>query len=341
MMSIAKLRNHTKQLVQRARVSRVRTRTYSSEPRVTPCIVVGLSGGPDSVFLLHLLTQLRNEGFLQLIAAHLNHGWRAAAERDVAFCQELCQKLSVPLVIGHAADYVKDHEGNGSKEALGRLARRRFFEKVAHEQEALAIALGHHADDQMETFFIRLLRGASLTGLVGMQEVHGLYVRPLLRTSKQEIIEYLNQHAIAYCVDETNESCDFLRNRIRHQVIPALEACDTRFERSFAQTIARLQETESFMESHAQQAYRGIFGIHASDDTGDLTAFMALPAVLQKRVLISLLCAHGVLFTPSTGHLEEMMRFLTTPRGGKHEMGENWLLWKKEGRFGITKTARI
>src|SRR5258708_5908522 len=99
---------HTKTLIERVRSARAHdTRTYKGPAVLPPLVVVGLSGGPDSVFLLHMLMLLRQAGHVRLIAAHLNHGWRARAGDDARFCQELCERLEVPLVIGHAAEYVQ------------------------------------------------------------------------------------------------------------------------------------------------------------------------------------------------------------------------------------------
>ena len=125
-------------------------------------VVVGLSGGPDSVFLLHLLSTKFN---IDLIAAHLDHEWRPDSHKDVEFCRDLAKKYDVPFVTQEISELPISLKFDGSLEDVGRRARRFFFESICTSHNADLIAVAHHAQDQQETFFIRLLRGASLTGL--------------------------------------------------------------------------------------------------------------------------------------------------------------------------------
>lgn len=130
-------------------------------------IIVGLSGGADSVFLLYALYMLRSTYNIQVIAAHFNHEWRGqAADRDEEFCKDLAQKLDIPFVRSSMSMLKNNITYNGSKEAIGRAARRTFFASAYTEYNADAVALAHHASDQIETFLIRLIRGASLLVLL-------------------------------------------------------------------------------------------------------------------------------------------------------------------------------
>lgn len=305
--------------------------------RGKPTVILGLSGGPDSVFLLHILNMLAVNNEICLLAAHLNHEWRNEAAAEAQFCKNLCSSLSVTFFDDVARNYVQPHEGNGSRENLGRLARTRFFETLAQTHGAQAIALAHHEQDQQETFFIRLIRGSSLSGLTGMKPITGHYIRPLLSTSKRDILAYLNQHAIAYCSDASNDSSDFLRNRIRSSVIPSLKSCDNRFERSFKRALVSLQETESFLALHTDGVFAAL--INQNELTCNLRDFGKQPALIQKRMLIKFLCFARVPFTPSSNHLQEMLRFLSTPKGGSHQLHTSWYLWKKQGTFGIKHNA--
>src|SRR5579872_4562008 len=228
-----------------------RINSYISQHNLIPpnsTIILGLSGGPDSVFLAHLLADMQKKGLCTVIAAHLDHQWRTDSANDVQFCQALAEQLGITFVSTSIDNLSLSVKFNGSKEEMGRRMRRHFFEQVKNEHEAHAIALAHHADDQQETFFIRLLRGASLTGLTGMKPHHGDYIRPLLEISKAEILDYLTAHQITYLIDPTNESDAYLRNRIRNTVIPALTATDNRFSANFMATLHRLQETEEFLD---------------------------------------------------------------------------------------------
>lgn len=293
-------------------------------------IIIGLSGGPDSVFLLQVLNALKQDYKLILIAAHLNHEWRADAENDAVFCQQLAHHLNVQFVTAKASTITLARESNGSQEEHGRLLRRQFFEQCAQEYHADKIALAHHRDDQYETFFIRLLRGASLSGLVGMRPQHGLYIRPLLNISKMDIMEYLHHNHIAYLTDPTNIQDTYLRNCIRNSVIPALNTCDQRFPLTFEKTLQQLQETEYFLEELTNQLFTTITHRVENNTVIELSSFKALNIALQHRIIIHWLCTEKVPFTPSQGLLNEILKFLVSPRGGQHAIGTEWTIHKKK-----------
>jgi len=154
-------------------------------------VVLGLSGGPDSVFLLHFLANLWRKGIIELVAAHLDHQWRPESAQYELFCQKVAHELGIKCISAQVSELTFPFKIEGSKEELGRTMRRYFLEKVCAEEQANCIALAHHLQDQEETFFIRLLRGTTLTGLSGMWPKHGLYIRPLLETNKDDIISYM------------------------------------------------------------------------------------------------------------------------------------------------------
>jgi tRNA(Ile)-lysidine synthase len=289
-------------------------------------LIVGLSGGPDSVFLLHFLAQLRDKKNLRLIVAHLDHEWRAASKQDAQFCKELAATYNLEFICKTISDLNLNIKFNGSKEELGRKARRTFFESLAKEYNATGIVLAHHADDQMETFFIRMVRGASLSGLAGMKAKDGLYIRPLLEIKKDEILAYLKEHNHTFVIDDSNSSDEFLRNRIRNTVIPALRSVDERFDNRFEHTHAQLQEAHEFLEAITATLIKEII-----DDSGSLSISQldSLHSVVKNRILIEWLCAHKVPFIPSKGLLEELLRFLHQNNDGTHLFYNKWMVIKK------------
>ena len=296
--------------------------------------IIGLSGGPDSVYLLHQLVALRTKKQLTLIAAHLNHEWRASAENDLVFCKQLCAQLNVPLVAKRASELDCPAKPNGSKEEIGRKLRRYFFEEVAQEYKADGIVLAHHADDQLETFFIRLIRGSTIAGLSCMKEQNGLYLRPLLGTSKEEILNFLQKNNLEYVIDPTNESQDYLRNRIRTQVIPALKACDTRAENSFARTLASIQETEQFLQKLTTQTYDQLLD---TEQALDFKKLLELDQYLQKRVVQHWLVQNKAYHTLTDAFLDEILRFLQSSQGGSHRLHAHWAIEKKQSKATIKK----
>jgi len=303
-------------------------------------IVIGFSGGPDSVFLLHFLKAVQQERALTLYAAHLNHEWRGAdADADAAFCAAMVAELEIPFFQARMSELPVQPAYEGSREAQGRHARRLFLTTVQRETGAQHIALAHHADDQQETFFIRLVRGASLSGLVGMVPHAEQYIRPLLSIHKQEILDFLHEHNIAYRTDLSNYEPDYLRNRVRATIIPALKAADERFEHSFLQTLTRLQETEDFLCVITEQTFAEIAIRQDTYFVLDLTPFKKLHSVLQERILIYWLCREKVPFPPAHGFLREMIRFIESPHGGTHHIHHAWSLKKQGNKLQIVLAA--
>lgn len=290
-------------------------------------IILGLSGGPDSIFLLHALLPLHRNKTATIIAAHLDHEWRKDSFKDVEFCKQLTNSLGIQLVTAKISELSLNVKYNGSQEDMGRRMRRHFFTTVRMQENANKVALAHHADDQQETFFIRLLRGTSLTGLTCMQPEQDGYIRPLLGISKKEILAYLDEHKIVYLTDPTNDSENYLRNRIRKRIIPELTAVDHRFEKNFEKTLNRLQETERFFDKLAKQTCDSI--IASNNKSLSINPFLDLDIVMQHRVLIEWLCAHQVNFPVTEAFLYEIIRFFNNKKNNLHQIHENWIIEKK------------
>lgn len=301
-------------------------------------VIVGLSGGPDSTFLLHMIHEFASAHAITVIAAHLDHEWRVNSNDDVVFCQKMAQKLGIKLIVGKRTALACALRNNGSRQELGRKARRAFFETTAREQAADRIALAHHADDQQETFFLRMLRGAALTGLTGIKAKQGLYIHPLLAINKADIISYLDAHGIPYLTDPSNTSDTYLRNRLRKYVLPALRASDDRFDHNFMATITRLQETEAFLEKLTQDALNKICKTESENRILDTDAFLAYEPILQHRILLQWLIHHKVPFTPSTRLGQELIRFFQQPGNKNHTIHPTWSVEKRHGMAKIIRT---
>lgn len=202
----------------RERVAAFIKQHHLLEPNGT--VLVAVSGGADSVALLHLLHTL---GY-PVSALHCNFHLRGEeSDADQQFVEKLCQQFGVSLGVTHfhTADYAKSH--GISIEMAARELRYQWFREQMEAQKAQAITVGHHMDDQAETLLLNLLRGTGLRGLAGMHPQHNSVVRPLLCVSRKDIEEYLRLHHLAYVTDSTNLQHDVLRNRIRLEVMPLLE----------------------------------------------------------------------------------------------------------------------
>jgi len=198
-------------------------------------VLCGLSGGPDSVCLLHFLKELsRIKGF-SLRAVHVNHQLRGGdSTADEKFSKKLCAEIAVPIDVYRVN--VKSLAGRGgySLEHAARKARYGAFERAAKKRGAAVVAVAHHLDDNVETMLLGLLRGASLKSLRGIASKRPLspgvsVVRPLLCITRSEVMDYIAEHGLAYRTDKSNESEDFTRNWVRLTLLPLLESKQPRF----------------------------------------------------------------------------------------------------------------
>ena len=188
-------------------------------------ILVAVSGGSDSVALLHLLHDLKPDWRLDLSVIHVNYGLRGKeSDEDGEFVQRLCRRLTVPFIMKRV-DLSRDTERHPQRslQARARDIRYRIMREVAAAERVDRVALGHTADDQAETILMWLLRGAGMTGLAGMPIIReGLFIRPLLATEREELVAGLASRAIAFRTDSTNAKLLYRRNRIRHELLPII-----------------------------------------------------------------------------------------------------------------------
>lgn len=298
-------------------------------------VVMGLSGGPDSVFLLHLLADMHKHHHIKLVAAHLDHQWRKDSDKDVTFCKQITEQLGISFEHATASEFSHAIKHNGSQEEVGRKLRRLFLENIAHKHNAQAIALAHHLDDQEETFFIRLIRGTTLSGLIGMKPRNGMYIRPLLEIRKEHIIAYLKEHDIHFLIDPSNVSETYLRNRIRLKILPLLHEADNRFDGNFLRTLHSLQESEAYLD-HITKKIFGEIALHKGDTFHiDIVKFFDHDPYMQKRLLMHWLILNHVPFTPTERFLDEIVRFFEQPGSKEHAIHEHWSLVKEDKQAWI------
>lgn len=299
-------------------------------------LIIGLSGGADSIYLLHQLVAIQETFGLQLTAVHLDHEWRANSHKDAEFCKALCNQLGVPFIINKASELSYQPKHKGSQEEVGRNLRRYYFEIVLKKLKADAIVLAHHANDQQETFFIRLIRGTSISGLSCMKKQNGFYLRPLLKVNKTEIIDYLQKNNFEWIEDPSNESDDFLRNRIRKYLSPALQKCDERAQANLLRAIEQLQETEMFLQKETEDTYKKL----THNKKIDIKLFKNLEIFIQKRVICLWLEKKAPIFTLTESFIDEIIRFLISPRGGTHQLGTTWSITKKQNKALLINTQQ-
>ena len=218
-------------------------------------LLVAVSGGPDSIVLLDALYRER----FSVVVAHCNFHLRGeASNEDALFVQQLANKYQVPYCqVDFDTEKVAE-ERKVSIEMAARDLRYEWFEQMADEHDCDLIAVAHNADDVVETFFLNLTRGSGLQGLSGMAELRGRVVRPLLKVSRKQIMEYIAENELDYRIDATNLETVYTRNKIRHNVVPQLTEINPSFLDTMANNMRFIASAQSIVESYAAEAYKRV-----------------------------------------------------------------------------------
>ena len=217
-------------------------------------VLCAVSGGADSMCLLHLLHTLGRQRGFAVCAAHFDHRIRPTSPADAAFVRSWCKEHDVPFFLG-SADVPAEAKARGlGLEETGRLLRYAFLERTAEQAGAARIATAHHGDDNLETLLLHLTRGAGLRGLSGIPPRRGSIVRPLLEVSRAEVLTYLNEYGVPHVEDESNADCSAARNRIRHQVLPVLRELNPDLTAAAVRAQRSLRQDEVFLSARAMRA---------------------------------------------------------------------------------------
>lgn len=248
-------------------------------------LIVALSGGADSTALFDILSHLPGYS-LRLIAVHLNHCLRGAeSDADEEFCRSLAARQAVEFESRHIDVKALASASRLNLEDAGRQARLDFLEEIRKKYNAAAIAVAHHADDQAETVLMRLLRGSGMTGLSGMsyRNGHG-YIRPLLDASRAEIERYLTERGLEWREDASNRDTTFLRNRVRHQLLPLLEQYNPAIREHLTTTAAILTSEDTLLSELTEQAFIATCHTTGRTTVCSIPQLLQQPPALQNRV---------------------------------------------------------
>ncbi|MDP3920304.1 MAG: tRNA lysidine(34) synthetase TilS [Candidatus Omnitrophota bacterium] len=255
-------------------------------------VFVACSGGPDSVALLHLLRSLGDPWKLKLGILHLNHGLRGAeSDREQKFVAQLARAAGIPFYT--AKKKIRRRTGNRSLslEESARNVRYDFFTRVAKKHRIPVIALAHNQDDQAETMLMRILQGTGLRGLSGIRPVvthRGIrFVRPLLNFTKKEVLGYLRSEKVRFCIDSSNRSKKFLRNRIRLDLLPHLSReYNPRVTQALARIPAIVRGENEVLEAVDRAAWRRVVLSRRGGSLYlDRQALLKFPAAVQFRIV--------------------------------------------------------
>ena len=243
-------------------------------------VICAISGGADSVALLFGMYLIREKLGITLSAAHFNHHLRGEeSDRDEQFVRRFCDRYDIPLVVGEGE--VKT--GKKGLEAAAREARYSFFATLSGK-----IATAHTADDNAETLLMHLVRGTGLRGLGGISPVNGNVIRPMLTVTRDEVLAFLQEYALSYVEDSSNETDEFLRNRLRHHVMPLLKQENPRLAQNLSQMAMELREDAAALD--------------VADTLPSVTQLREMPVALRHRALSRFLKENGV-SEPERSHI--------------------------------------
>jgi len=312
---------------------------------VTVGVLVGVSGGPDSMALLHSFMALTDSMELTLGVAHLNHCLRhTASDHDEHFVKIMAQKKGLPVFV-QKKDIAKEREKTGlSLEEAGREARYRFFNDVCRKNRFNKIAVGHHKDDNAEQILLNLIRGSGPAGMGGIPPIRKKIIRPLIRTSRSEVLDYLKSNKIDYVIDPSNADEQFTRNNIRHHILPLLEQ---RYNPKISETLNRLgtivQSEEEWINSLVNPLFEASV-IHANDRqlTLSIVQLKYLHRAAQRRVLRkALLAVKKDLRRIRFSHIDSIIHLINhNSRQARLDLPDRIRILRKADRLFIRKESK-
>lgn len=298
-------------------------------------VVVGVSGGADSVCLLFLLKDIIKPG--GIIAVHINHGIRGEeAARDEEFVKKLCEKYNIELEIRHLDVPAYAKENKISEEEAGRVLRYKIFEEIRKDKNADKIAVAHNMNDVAETFLMNLSRGSGITGLTGIKSEKGEIIRPLIKTNRAEIEEIVKYYGESYITDSTNNSLIYSRNRIRNKVLPELTEVNEQAVRHINEAAGKLSRIENFILKESEKAYEKY--VSHEEDIYISSEIMKIDEIIIEEVIHKALTeAAGKTRDISEIHINYVKELFKKQTGRKIDLPYSVKAYREYDRVRLTK----
>jgi len=287
-------------------------------------LVLGVSGGPDSICMLDILYKISKKINFEIVTCHINHGLRENAIKDEEFVKNFCENIRVECFIKHSNVKKIAQSQKLGLEETGRIVRYEFFNEILEKTNSNKIAIAHNSNDRVETIIMNLLRGTGTRGIIGIEKMNGKYIRPLIEITRGEIEQYLKENNITARHDESNDDNIYTRNKIRNIVIPYIEK---EFNPNIIETFKRLSdisaEQESYLEKQTQRIYQQLC-IEEKIEKGNseikinLKEFNKQDVFIQKRLI---LYAISKIFGSSKGiekvHIDDIIKLCNNNIGNK------------------------
>lgn len=291
-------------------------------------VLVAVSGGPDSMALLHILNELKERLQFELHIFHLNHLFRGnEASEDAQLVENTANIMGIPSTIIEydVESYCKKY--NKSKQEGAREVRYKYFSRIAADVGAARVALGHHGDDQVETIVLNFLRGTGLTGLKGFLPVRdNFYIRPLFQLRRSDIIRYCEESNVSYRNDSSNMETFYKRNQIRHNLIPVLEQYNPSFAEAIIRTSNVLRTEDSFLEAETEKFFaKSVSVVGVGKYNININTFSKQHIALQRRLLRKIWSIlAGSTSIPGFGQLETVLNLVKEGKGSwEHHLPGN------------------
>lgn len=294
-----------------------------------PChVLLGLSGGADSMALLHVLLRWKSVG-LRVSAVHIHHGLRVSADNDEAFVRDYCSRLNVPLTVIHKDVSAMAQDLHVSLEEAGRRVRYEQFEQVRAEIGADYVLTAHTSSDQVETVLMHLVRGCGVDGLSGIPCSRGCVRRPLLCCSRQEVEAYCAENQIPYVTDESNLDIKYTRNHVRHRVLPLLRELNPSVDEALLRMSKCAVEDASYLNELARDALQ----VAVCDGGFSTSTFINQPSVMRRRMIRLLLRESGVPTIEETHILAAEKMILSG--GGSVDLPDSFVFSVQQGVVSV------
>jgi tRNA(Ile)-lysidine synthase len=281
-------------------------------------ILIGLSGGPDSVCLFHVLNNMKDKFALDLNATYIDHGLRPGeTDMEIAFCKKLCENLNIPFVTKSIDVKTYAREQKMNMQEAARQLRYKIFDEVSYEINARKIALGHTADDQAETLLMRLFRGSGPTGLSGIPPVRKNIIRPLIEIERKEIERFLDDLKIDFITDSSNTKKDYLRNKIRLSLVPMIKEFNPDITKTLSKTASIFRDEEKYFEILVTKTLMKLIS-RKTDSRVELflTPFEIMDKAIIRRVLRRVIDETRGLRGISFIHIEDIIDLIKNGRPG-------------------------
>lgn len=304
-------------------------------------ILLAVSGGVDSMVMLRLFRRFGSELKLDLAIAHVDHGLRGkSSQDDAAFVKTMARLYNMPFYVTRvqAKSYARSEKL--SIEEACRILRYDFFEKTSIDSDVDHVATAHHTDDQAETVMMRIIKGTGIQGLAGIPEIRGKYIRPLLIFTRDEIHRYARENRIPFVTDASNHDLMFLRNKIRHQILPELRSINPKISHHLSRLADIAKSATDVLQMDAKRCYNKVFRTQKGKIWLEIQAFNRYYAIRQYTLLQMFFASHAPWFTLTSTDYERILDLIQNLQAGRSVDVGKWR-WTKTATTVLIAPVKV